>query len=363
VVESMISPKFNKFSLAILFSAGFVLVGCEEEKQAAAPEKPRPAKVIVIGQAGKETIRSFPGKVEAFQQAELSFEVAGILQKLPALEGQVVKKGDLVAQLDQKDFEHKLREDKANLNQAKLAFDRASELIKEGHIARSTLDQRKTQFDVRRVRVDQAEKALRDSSLKAPFPGRIAKRYVENFQTINKGDKVVLLQDLSKLDIIVDVPQLDIARSRKGSATKIWANFEFLPGQNFDLKVKEAASEADKTTQTYRVRLTMTPPEGANILPGMTSTVSVILKNGAETRFSIPSSAVVSDEKGGFHVWIVGKEKNVLKKRSVKVGPLSQQNIVVLEGLKTNDRVVIAGVNFMREGMVVLPNIAPSDNQ
>ena len=191
------------------------------------------------------------------------------------------------------------------------------------------------------------------TNIHAPFNGVIAKRYVDNYEHVKAKQPVVELNDLSKLDVEIFVPENIMINIKEGHAQNTVAVFEAAPGKQYPLSLKELTTKADPETQTYRIRLTMEASKDFNILPGMTVTVKTDIpdyKSGANEYYVIPAGAVFVDENNQPNVWLVDDKSMTVKKTPIKVTRLAGKEIRVLSGIKPNDRIVTAGVHFLKEG-------------
>ncbi|MBW1816236.1 MAG: efflux RND transporter periplasmic adaptor subunit [Deltaproteobacteria bacterium] len=348
----------------------FISCGKEEEK---APIKKliRPIKIFTV-QSGAEVFkRKLPGKVRAAKRVDLAFQVGGPLIELPIQEGQEVKSGALLARIDPKDYKVNLRNAegqmaKANaaLQLARTEYDRVLRIKKKdpGAVSQSMVDRRregvnKAQADIASLQasVDDAKNKLKYTYLKAPFSGVIARRYVDNFQEVRRKQPVVTLDDLSSVEILVDVPENLMAVVRTGDADAV-VEFPSSPGKQYMATLKEFATRADPATLTYQVVLTMPAPDDIRVLPGMTATVSgkgKAQESGAE-KIIIPAIAVFADESGKSKVWIVDRGTMKVSARPVIAGELTgSASIRILDGLKPGDHVAVTGVAQLREGMQV----------
>jgi len=354
-------------TLTLLFSA------CgKKEEQETKRTVIRPVKMMTVLSSGDFEKRQFPGRVMASKRADLSFKVDGPLIELPIEEGQQIQKDALVARIDPKDFKSSLRsaegrmaKAKAALKLAKAEYDRVLRIQKQdsGAVSVSMVDRRregvsKAEADMQSLQaeVDAAKDQLSYTYLKAPFSGIIAKRYVDNFQKVRTKELIASLDNVSQLEIMVDIPE-NLMAIVKGGKTNPMAKFTAAPGREFELTIKEFATRADPTTQTYRVVLTMSEPEGVRILPGMTATVSGRTSESSaqdEDRFVIPAIAVVGDEAGVSKVWVVDRGKMTVHGRKVTTGDLTgTDSIEIVEGLQSDETIALTGVNLLREGMQV----------
>jgi RND family efflux transporter MFP subunit len=199
--------------------------------------------------------------------------------------------------------------------------------------------------------VDDAEANLSDTYLRAPFAGQIGETFVENFEDVQAKERILSLIDTTQVDIVVDVPEALLATAFNPQVSDVVARFDTAPGREFDLRLKEMAAQADPRTQTYRATLTMRQPEGLNILPGMTANVKRNLRQGREDQFVVPAVAVVSNESGTPHVWIVNSQAMTVQRRPVTLGELvGTDSIQVLDGVSTGEVIAITGVSMLRDG-------------
>ena len=204
-------------------------------------------------------------------------------------------------------------------------------------------------------RVVEASLQLQDSTLHAPYDGVIAQRFVEQNQNIQANQPVVKFQDVDEIDVAMDVPEaIMTADLRTADIVQMLAEFSGAPGLQFPVHVKEIAQRADPTTQTFRVRVAMKAPTDVNLLPGMTATVFVTYRRASVlgNQILVPVSAVFKESNGQQVVWIIGKDQ-VVSRRLVKLGEATGGQIEIAEGLQPGDRIAIAGVTFLHDGMKV----------
>jgi RND family efflux transporter MFP subunit len=345
--------------IALLITALFI-TGCGEKEQVEKEPLVRPVKTFTIGGEAGTQRRQFPGKVRASNRVDLSFQVSGQIVELPIKEGQEVEQGDLICKLNDKDFRSNVKAAEASFTKSKANLDRANELIKKDFISRRDYDQIVAQHDIDKSELQKARKALKDTTLIAPFSGVIAKQLVQNFQDIRAKQAVVSFQDPSNLEIVVNIPERLVAARKSDGVTNIYARFDAVPEQQFALQIKEYATQADEKTQTFEYVLSMPQPEGINILPGMTATVHAEKKLAdVETQqfgIVIPYAAVFADDSGNSHVWLVDQKTNKVSKRKITTSVLTgTSDVRVTTGLQAGDMIAVTAVNTLREGMEIRP--------
>jgi RND family efflux transporter MFP subunit len=366
----------DKKRMVFLVIAGIVLslTACGKEKEEKpAKEVVRPIKMMTVTSRTDAVQLKFPGMVRAAKRADLAFQVGGTLRQFPVDEGQVVKEGQLIGQLDQRDFKNSLRSAQGQLAKAKAAlesaqseYDRILRIQKQDPgavsesmavLRREALDRAKAEVDSVQAAVDTARDQLGYTTLQAPFGGVVSKRYVDNYQEIRAKEPIVSLDDVSSVEILVDLPELIVATLTADGETQVVAEFAAAPGKLYPLAVKERAMRADPKTQTYQVVFRMPQPDDdINVLPGMTATVTGSARMRAETKevFIVPAIAVVADASGKPNVWIVDKETLKVQRRAVKTGDLTgTDSIEIIDGLKSGETIAISGVSRLREEMQV----------
>ena len=340
----------------IIISSGLILGGCSDSNKETLEVKPRLVRTQIINMDATNNYLEFPGEVSAAQSSNLGFRISGKLAKLNVLEGQEVNEGDILAVLDSTDYAIQLQSRQADFDQSDSEFKRGQQLLERGLLAQAEFDKLKAQRLSADANLDAAKQNMNYTELKAPFSGVISKKHVDNFEDVNIMQPVYTLQDLSRLNIKVALPETIMIQSREDEKARVRALFDSLPGQEFPLEVTSVSTEADPGTKTFEVTLSMDRVEGVNILPGMSVSVRGTPPEAErQTNIIVPTHAVIADGLGKA-VYIVEQVENnqgVIARRSVETGLLSDHGIVILSGLAEGDRVVTAGMNLVSEGLTV----------
>jgi RND family efflux transporter MFP subunit len=313
---------------------------------------------MVLGSPELTVRRQFPGEVRADQRAELAFVVSGPLVELPIQEGQFVEAGALLARIDPRDFANERDGRQSDRNEARAQFDRVTRAFASQAVTAAERDQARARFQVAEAELALAEKRLEDSELRAPFPGGVARRLVENFQTVQAGAPIVLLEDITRLEVRIQLPEQDVVRLPAGEsllgAEVGTVTFGALPGRQFPVTVKELETRADARTNTYRVVLSLPRPEEANILPGMSAS---FVPHGSvveiRSLYFLPVEALQATPDRSSFVWVLDPKESTVQRRPVRIGTLSGRSIQVLEGLSEGDRVITAGAAYLADGELV----------
>ncbi|HAB16835.1 MAG TPA: efflux RND transporter periplasmic adaptor subunit [Verrucomicrobiota bacterium] len=283
--------------------------------------------------------------------------------------------------------EAQVRASEARLANARIDFERMGRLVQTQAVSRAEFDQAETMYrvaqedlkaalqtlemgtigreediearaaDVRGLegRVVEADLQLRDTTLRAPYDGVIARRFVDVKQNVRAKEPVVRFQDADEIDIAVDVPEaLMMSDIRTADIVQMYAELSGAPGVQIPVRIREVSQVADPTTQTFNVRVALKAPPGITVLPGMSATVALTYRRAGilGNRILVPISAVYKDSAGEQVVWVLGPEQTVAR-RPVKTGEATGSRIEIVDGLQPGNRIAIAGVSFLRDGMKV----------
>lgn len=354
---------FKAFTLCAC--AGMLLLAaCERPVEERAPVV-RPVRIMTIGGPASGRKLSYAGQIRAGETADLGFEVPGRIVEFLVLEGQAVAKGDLLARLDPADFQSALNQADAKFRQAQTTYERYKEIVERGAVSRQDLDLRKRNFEVAQADLTTAQKALNDTRLIAPFSGNIGRTLVDNFVNVQAKQPVLVLQDTSRLEVVITVPEQDWSRANphltneeRTELIRPMVNLTTFPDREFPARISELANVADPVTRTFEVRARLDNPPDVTIMPGMTANVSITIPEGGtsagvDMAVVVPANAVVGDEQGNSTVWKVDPDTMTVSRVQIQLGDLTGADVRVLSGLNAGDRIATSGVHNLREGMQV----------
>lgn len=360
-------PEFRGLRLPGLALMTLMLIACGDEPVAEVEEVVRPAKLMTINAAGDGIYLEYPGAVSATQSVDLGFEVAGKIVELPIFDGLAVKKGALLGRLDDADFVAARQSAEANRKATRAAYERAKRIFDQGAGSQAQVDSTLRDIDVAKQELVKAQKALNDTVLKAPFSGTVSRKIAENFQNVRAKEVIVLLEDVSSLELDIDVPEQDFSRlnprltlQQRNERANPEIQVSTIAGRRFKARLISFETTADPVTRTYRATFAFDNPDDVNVLPGMTAKVVLNIAAdkapaGTKVGLLIPVTAVVVDTDGGAYVWKYDPASSQVSKAAVTIGDMSGASIRVLSGLHGGDQIATAGAAHMREGMKVRP--------
>jgi RND family efflux transporter MFP subunit len=328
-----------------------LMFGCKQEVPQ--EEVVRPVRSIEIGTAKDLTGRSFPGKARAFNEVNLGFEVSGTIADRPVSRGDSVKPGQLLARLDPRDFQNKLNAALAELERAKANRDRIAQAASVGAVAKQELTNAEARLKVAQADVEIRSKSLEDSKIVAPFAGYIAATYVENFQRVRAKAPVVRLLDQSRIKFDVGIPENLI--SKVDDVKEIFVKFDAFPDLELAAEIGEIGTEATQATRTYPITLYVDQPVDVAIMPGMAGKAygkGQMARQETAGSFEVPVTAML-EQQGKSYVWVIDQKTMTVSRREVTTDRLTNFGIIVKGDLKAGDRVVTAGVHYLKNGQKV----------
>ncbi len=350
----------KKLILLCLVSS-VIFVACKQEVEE--KEKIRPVKMIKVGELADFTSAKFPGVSEELQLSEMGFKVAGPLVKLNAYEGKPVKKGELLAEIDPRDFKVDLTAKEGRYIQARAEKERYATLLVNKSVSKNEYDQKLAAYLEAKAAYNAAQNALVDTKLKAPFDGFIDKKYVENYERIRVGQPIVSLLDLSATEIKFAIPEMIAIQYRQFS--EFLVSFDIYPDKVFTTTLKEIEK---KSVGSAGIPVTLvldhktTKSSKYKILPGLSCSVKIVLDEGKDKVDSntdlgilVPLSSVYeapdSDTK---FVWVINSESMIVNKREVSTGVLAGKDLIyIISGIESGEQIVAAGGNLLTENMKV----------
>jgi membrane fusion protein (multidrug efflux system) len=313
--------------------------------------------VVVSKQRWDRSVESV-GSLRAVQGADLGTEESGVVTKIHFENGQEVKEGDLLVELDTQTEEANLRSAEAEADLARTVYDRTRVLRTNNTVPQSDMDAAESNLRKMNAMVEQLKATIRKKQLRAPFSGRLGIREVNLGQFVDNGDKIVALQSLDPIFVDFLLPQQLIAGLTPGSALRVLT--DVYPGKVFDGQLTAVNAEIDPVTRNIRLQGTLQNP-GGPLRPGMFGRVLLSLGEAEEVT-AIPLTSVMSATYGD-SVFVVtendepeGAKRLVAEQRFIRTGRTEGDFVAVTEGLQPGETVVTAGAFKLRNGATVEVN-------
>ena len=314
----------------------------------------RKVKIEPVKQADSLQVKQYSGIIKEAAEVTLAFRVAGPIQKNLVKEGDYVRAGQVVAQMDTRDYEVQLAAAQAQYEQVKAEADRVIELHNRQSIAGNDYDKAVSGLKMVEAQLKHAKNQLDDTKLTSPVSGYIQKVNFRENELIDAGMPVASLIDVGHYQVEVEIPvSLYVNRENIISFSGFQPN---VSEEQFPLGLLSFSKKAG-SNQLYKVQLGLNPASQPHLAPGMDVQVSILYDNDAGPMACVPLPALFS-EGGKTYVWIY-QQGGTVQKREVETGKLTGDGrIRTVRGVQVNEQVVVAGVNSLSENDKVEP-VAP----
>lgn len=335
-----------------------VLFGCRRSQEPLLIS-PLVKTVEVKGHEGQFAI-TYPGRIRAAADVKLAFRVAGPLQHIYVSEGEYVKKGQLLASMDPRDYRLQYEAAKAEYTQVKGEADRIIELYRRNSVSVNEYDKAVSARERVSALYNARKNSLEDTRLKAPFNGYIQKKYFDAYEIVNQGTPVLSMIDDDYLEVDIDLPSVDYIRREEFQ--DFYVRVDVYPDATFPLELMEISQQAN-FNQLFQARFRLKRDRKWKLSPGMSASVTIRYTPGAENLTVIPVSSMV-ERSGRTYVWLYDAENEVVRLFPVDVRQvLKDGQVIVSSGLRSGERIVSAGVNSLKDGQKVrlLPPVPASN--
>ncbi len=298
---------------------------------------------------------SYPGKVSAAADVNLSFRVAGVVDKVVVREGHLVKEGDVVAHLDSRDYKLQLDATQAEYDAIKGEVDRVVALYQENSIPQNDYEKAMSGLKQITAKLSAHRNAYHDTELKAPFDGYIQKINFDKGEALSAGMPIIKFVSSSAPEVIVNLPVVEYLRRAELSSAV--ASLSSQGGVAFPLELI-GMSHKSNLNQLYEARFRVKPNGGKYPSLGMSTMVSLSFSSEATAQVTIPFSAiVVRDDRS--YVWQI--IDGTAQLTSVEVAKINNDGTATLSsGVVAGESVISAGVNSLKVGDKVKPLPTPS---
>ncbi len=329
-------------SLAVI--AALLLAACSHKQEAADPV--RPVLTITVAPGAAATRDVYSGEVRARVETDLAFRIGGKIAARLADAGARVSKGQVLARLDPEDVRLAAEAARAQLASAeaehalaKAELERASDLLAKKFISQSAYDTRQAGYAAAKARVEQARSQAAITAnqqayatLAADADGVIISVAAESGQVVAAGQPVLRLARHGEMEIVINVPEGQVARFRPGqdAAIALWAD----PATHFPGRVREIAGGADAVTRTFTVRVSiLEAPPGVRV--GMSANVA--LRPSLDAALVVlPLTALVRQGEAAA-VWVVDPRSAQVQLRPVQVGQYREDGATILSGVAAGE--------------------------
>lgn len=334
--------------IMLLMVLCMTLTSCGKKKDAT-PE-PRPVLVQTVENGDGQSATTYPGRTRASEEANVAFRVAGTLLRVTVKEGDRVRRGQVIARMDDRDYRVQLAAAEAEYTQVKAEAERVMSLYADSVATANNYD--KARYGLQQItqKLQHCRDQVGDCLLRAPFDGYVRSVLHESHETVAAGMPIVSLIADGQTEVVINIPASE--NLRRSEFADFSAHFDVLPNEEFPLQLLNIARQAN-TNQLYEVRLGL-KGRHPQITPGMSTLVRLTYREQGENPIRVPLRAVMHDSEGPTTVFVY--ENGHLRRTNIELGHAHGDGTVeVTSGLKSGDQIVVAGVNTLSDGEAVRP--------
>ena len=287
------------------------------------------------------------GSLVSNESVVLRPEVSGRIEAIHFRDGEPVRRGEVLVELDAAVQRAELQQARANLTLAEADFSRTQDLFGRKFVSRSSLDDARAKLEVARAGVALAQARLARMQIRAPFDGVVGIRSVSPGDFVKDGDVLINLEDIATLKLDFRLPELYLDRVRPGQTLEL--SSDVLPGERFAATVEAIDPLVDAEGRAVRLRASLPNPD-MRLRPGVFVRVRLILAERGEVAM-VPEAALVPAPGDVQFVYRVADGK--VQRVNVRTGQRRDAMVEIVDGLQPGMVVVTAGQLKLRDGAEV----------
>ncbi len=317
---------------------------------------PVSVEIAAVKQARLQDDAQAVGSLNSRQAVTLKPETAGRVARIAFKDGQGVKRGQLLVQLDDTLQRAELSQAQAQLSIARANLKRNEELLAQSFVAARVVDESRAALQVAEAQVDLAQARLQRMRITAPFDGTLGLRSINLGQYVKDGDPLVNLEDTSQLTVDFRLPERYQNRIAPGQSVQV--QLDALPGQRYQARVLAVDPLLDANGRSIAVRAEMPSSASQALRPGMFARVLIVFSVN-QNALVVPEEALVP-QGGRQYVYVIDEQgqgdarKRTSRRVEVELGVRRGADVQITQGLKPGDTVVVAGQQrLQRDGTVV----------
>ena len=335
-----------------IYLLALLALGCGKDERAGQSTQQEEITAVTLT---KPTIKSFSdeitgsGVLSSKAELKLAFKTGGLIKRIYVNEGQHVKAGQLLAELDMSEIEAGVNQAKLGLNKAERDLEKVKGLYEDELATKSTLQDATTAFEMAKEQLTAVTYNQKLSRIYAPQSGRILMKIAEQGELITPfAPALILGVGTSSFNVNIGLADRDIVKLKSGD--KAMVTLDAYPGEEFPAKISQIAQTVNPATGTYEVELSLSN-QGKKLISGFVAKAT-IYPSTEKIGLFLPLASLVGAEGSSASIFIF--KENHVEKRPVKLGQLLDGQIQITSGLSETDEVVLKGASFLSDGETVI---------
>lgn len=286
---------------------------------------------------------TLPAFVEPWKDVTVSCQLSGKLVRIEVGEGERVKEGQLIAQIDTADLEANMALAEATLAMAKADYDRSVTLSRQGVEAAQALESAREAQEVAQARHDGAVVALSRARILAPLDGVVDDVPVEAGEYIDPGQMVARIIQDDRMKIVARLPEQHVSNIREGAAVQI--SPELSGEEQYEGEVLYLSHTASENTRTYRLEVAFDNASGV-LRAGQIVKIRMVMRT-IENAVVVPLRTVVASKEGRF---VFTENDGIAHQRRVDFGVFDRDRVQIVSGLAAGERLIVSGQRLVAAG-------------
>jgi RND family efflux transporter MFP subunit len=314
--------------------------------ESASPVRTAPAETAVVG-GGVRAV----GILGPRDELRLSFKAGGVVERVSVDVGDRVRAGQVLAVLKRAEVDAAVAQAAEGVEKSRRDLERARQLRADEVATQEQVEDLTTAYNVARSNLEAAEFNARFASIVAPADGVVLQRLAKASELVQGGQPVLVIGATSEGWVVrTALADRDAVRVNLGDEATV--AFDAFPGRRFVGRVTRIGSSADPYTGTFEVEIEVVP-DGARFARGLVAKVELALGDGNASQTVVPVSALVEANGPAAIVYVLDASAGVARRRSVTVGPITGEQVVVIAGLDPGEQVVTDGAAWLTDGRPV----------
>jgi RND family efflux transporter MFP subunit len=331
--------------IALGLLAGVMAAACAPEKEVAVVE-PTPVRLATVSEGPAQPPIEATGVVAARDELRLSFKAGGVVQRVAVREGEAVRKGQLLAELDPTEISAQVEQARQLADKAERDLARGTALQADQVIPLEQLQNLQTQADVARAQLKAARFNQQFTAITAPADGVVLRRMIEERELAAPGQVVMLIGRNDGGHVVrFAVADRNIVQLHAGDAVEL--RLDAWPADTFQAVVSQIAGAADPATGLFQVEASIAAPK-QRLVSGLVGRVRLSPGNNTTRLPYVPIGAVL--EGDGEHAQVFIADGQLARRRAVEVAFITADSVAIRSGLKPGEQVIATGAHYLEDG-------------
>jgi RND family efflux transporter MFP subunit len=328
---------------------GLLSISCEKkaEQKKVQIEETQSVAIETVGRKSLTEPIIGSGVLSSKSEIKLAFKTGGMIKKMYVNEGQSVREGQLLAELDLSEIDAQVNQTKIGLNKAKRDLDRVTKLYADEAATLTNLQDATSAYEAASQTVNVSEFNQKLSKIYAPSSGQILRKISEQGELITPfAPAFILATGASAYVVNIGLADKDMVKVKIGDRAII--HLDAHPDKQFTANVSQIAQTVNPATGTFEVELQIQNPGGYKLVSGFVAKAEIAQSSKAST-LVVPVEALVEANGKSAYIYVVNTENQTVNKKSITIGRLIGGSVEVLNGLTENTQIVVRGANFLSD--------------